>query len=314
MAKKVIIDCDPGIDDAVALCMALFDPRLEVVAITATAGNVSAQQATRNIQSILDRLDPPRFPRLGASSPLESAPVVERWRLHGKDGLGNAGFGTADLHHPRPAEKVICDAIREAPDQITIIALGPLTNIARAIQRDREMPSAVGQLVMTGGSVGGVGDVTAAAEFNMFYDPLSAQAVFHSPMTKTLIPLDATSTVPFSLDFVDALPNDTSRAGEFVRQIVPFAFRAYRQELGTEVVPLPGVVALLYTLHPELFETQEMAGDVETGGVLATGATIFDRRQSGRATANMDVALGVDAAAVRDAALRALATAAEATA
>ena len=245
MARKVLIDCDPGIDDAVALCLALFDPRLEVKAITATEGNVGAQQASRNVQAIIDQLDPPLYPRIGVASPLENAPPIDGRHFHGEDGLGNAGFVVSELHHQHPAEKVICDVVRAAPEEITILALGPLTNIARAFVRDPELPSMVGRIIMMGGSVAGIGNVTPAAEYNMYYDPHSAREVFRSPTTKTLVPLDVTNRVVLTLGFVNELPDETTRAGAFLRRILPFAFRAHRQNLGLEGIHLHDAVTVV---------------------------------------------------------------------
>jgi purine nucleosidase len=310
MARKVVIDCDPGIDDAVAVCLALFDPRLDVQAITATEGNVKAQQSNRNVQAIIDQLDPPRYPRLGVATALENAPSVDRQLFHGEDGLGNAGLVVAELHHRHPAEKVICDVVRASPEEVTIVALGPLTNIARAFSRDPELPSLVGRIIMRGGSVAQIGNVTPSAEFNIYYDPESARAVFRSPTTKTLIPLDVTRQVVLTLDFMDQLPETTNRVGAFLRRILPFSFRAHRQNLGLESIPIHDVVAMLAAVHPELFETQEMAGDVEVSGELTVGATVFDRRRTPRWRVNMEVATSTDVAAVTDGILRGLRSAA----
>ena len=146
MAKKVIIDCDTGIDDAVALCVALFDPRLEVLAITATEGCVEADQATKNLQLILELLNPPRFPRLGLATPAESRPPVDTRYLHGDNGLGNVDLGEIpSLHHGRPSAKVIADTIRANPGDVTIISLGPQTNIAAAFRRDPSLVALVDQ-------------------------------------------------------------------------------------------------------------------------------------------------------------------------
>ena len=217
MARKVIIDCDPGIYDAVTLCLALFDPRVEVVAVTATAGNVSADQATRNVQAIIEHLDPPRLPRIGVAHPIENGPPVDARDIHGEDGLGNSGIAVSQLHHQHPSEKIICDAVRAAPGDVTILAIGPLTNVARAFSRDPELPMLVDRLIMTGGSVNGIGNVTAGAEFNMYCDPASARAVFRSRSTKTLIPLDVTRQVGFNFDLVDELPGEDRRAGSFLQ-------------------------------------------------------------------------------------------------
>jgi inosine-uridine nucleoside N-ribohydrolase len=136
MTRKVIIDCDAGIDDAAALCLALFDPRLDVVAVTGVAGNVPAEQAGRNIQIVIDQLDPPRFPRVGTATALDDAPAMDGSLMHGDDGLGNSGYETAPLHHQHPSDKIIYDEIRAAPDEITLLCLGPLTNVALALKRD----------------------------------------------------------------------------------------------------------------------------------------------------------------------------------
>jgi purine nucleosidase len=306
VARRILIDCDPGVDDALAICLALFDPRLEVLAITATAGNVDAHQANRNVQALVERLDPPRWPRIGAAAPHPASETIDGRFLHGQDGLGNAGLVVSELHHQHPSDKVISDTIRAAPHQVTIVALGPLTNVARALTRDPELATLLDRIIIMGGSASGVGNITAAAEFNMYFDPAAAQTVFRSPTTKTLVPLDVTHRVVMTFDLVAMLPPESSRAGAILRQIVPHAFRAYRQELGLEGIHVHDAVALQVALQPELFETAEMAGDVESRGELTRGATIFDRRSRRRWRNNMEVAVDVDEAAVRDCILRGL--------
>ena len=301
MARKVILDVDPGIDDAMAMCMAMFDPGLDVVAVTAVGGNCSPDRATRNVQAIIEYLDPPRWPRLGAASPPDDGLPVDGRYVHGIDGLGGAQFDVAELHHLHPSEKVICDQIRAAPeDAVTIIALGPLTNLARAFGRDPELPPLVGQIVMMGGAVSGPGNITPAAEFNIYCDPRSAQAVFRSHSTKTLIPLDVTNRIVLSYDLFNRLPDESTKVGRFLRQLLPSAFRSYRQQFGLEGIHVHDSVALMAALHPELFITEEMAGDVETGGELTAGMTVFDRRRVPAWRHNMDVAVDMRADAVAD--------------
>lgn len=307
MSRKVIIDCDPGIDDAVALCLALYDPRLDIQAITATAGNVSAIQSSRNAQVVVEQLDPPRLPRIGAAD-ANSIAATDARHIHGNDGLGNTGFGVSELHHPHRSDKLICDTVRAAPDEVTILALGPLTNIATAFRRDPELPSLVDRIIMTGGTVTAPGNVTPSAEFNIFCDPMSARTVFRSRTTKTLIPLDVTRQISLTLDFLDQLPADSTSAGRFLHRMVPHIFRAYRQ-LGQESVHLHDAITVVAVLHPELFETTELAGDVETGGELTTGSTVFDRRLDPSWRPNMEVATSVDESAVTDCILRGLAQA-----
>lgn len=309
MPRKVIIDCDPGIDDAVALCMALFDPRLEVVAVTAVAGNVSADRATANVQAIVERLDPSRYPRLGAASAADTAPVVDARHLHGDDGLANLGLQVSKLARQHPSEKLICDEVRAAPGEVSILCLGPLTNVARALQRDPSLAGLVDRLIIVGGSVKAIGNITPCAEFNIHADPLSAQAVFRSQTAKTIIPLDCTENISFTLDFLEQLPPEHSRAGQLLRKILPYAFRSYRRELGLESIYLHDAIAVVAAVHPELFTTSDLAGDVETTGELTAGMTVFDRRNTFRGRGDMEVAMDVDFSGATDCIVRSLAEA-----
>ncbi len=305
MARTVSLDVDPGIDDAMVLCMALFDPSLEVLAVTAVGGNVPPAQATRNVQAIIEQLDPPRWPRIGgASAPEEGLPVDGRY-LHGIDGLGGANFEVAELHHVHPSEKVICDQIRDQPEgTVTIVALGPLTNIARAFVHDPELPRAIGRIVITGGTVSGPGNITPAAEFNFYCDPQSARAVFRSPSTKIVVPLDVTNRIVLTYDLFNRLPDETTRVGRFLRKILPPAFRGYRQQFGLEGIHVHDSVAMMSVLHPELFTTREMAGDVETRGELTAGMTVFDRRRMPIWQNNMEVVVEMHKDAVVEAIVR----------
>jgi inosine-uridine nucleoside N-ribohydrolase len=306
MVRKVIIDCDPGIDDALALTLALFDPKLEVVAVSAVAGTVPAERATLNVQAIIEQLDPPRYPRLGSATAAEDVPYTDGRLLHGPDGLGGAGLAVSKLARQHPAEKLISDEVRAAPDEVTIVCLGPLTNVARALIREPDLVDLISRIVIRGGSLRGVGDVTPCAESNIYADPAAARAIFKSPITKTLIPLDVTDQVVWNLDLLEKLPADFSRAGRLLRATLPYLFRSYRQHLGLESIRLPDAVGLCAVLHPELFHTEELAGDVETGGEITTGVTVFDRRPNSPHRGDIEVALEVDAAAVADCIVRGL--------
>ena len=276
--RKVIIDCDPGIDDAVALCMALFEPRLDVMAITAVAGNVPADQATQNVQAVLGQLDPPRLPRIGFAHPLEGEGVIQPRLLHGPDGLGEWGSGGSQLHQQNPAEKLICEQVRSYPGEVTVICLGPLTNVARAFRRDPELASQVGQLILASGTVTSRGNATPAAEFNIHSDPDSARTVLRSVAPKLMIPLEVTEAVRFDIGFVQQLPSALTRAGRLLRHVIPFSFRMYHQHMGMESLQIPDAVALLAAIQPELFEIRTMTGDIEIQGELTVGATVFDQR------------------------------------
>lgn len=308
MSRKLLIDCDPGIDDAVALTLALFTQDIELVAITATAGNVSAAQASRNVQAIVEQLDPVRYPRMGTAR-IDLPRDHHARNVHGSDGLGNSDFVVSELHHQHASEKIIGDVMREDREDLTILALGPLSNVASAITTDPELASQVGRLVMMGGSLREGGNITPAAEFNMYCDPAAASTVFRSRTTKILVPLDITHRITEGLDLLDQLPPESSRAGCFLRRILPFLFRSVRQQFGLEGVHLHDVIALMIALHPELSKTEEMAGDVETDGNLTRGCTVFDLRARPKWRSNMEVVVEIDVPAVRDRMLEALHTA-----
>jgi inosine-uridine nucleoside N-ribohydrolase len=299
MARKVILDVDPGADDAIAICLALSDPRLDVVAVTATGGNVPPAQATRNVQAIIEQLDPPRWPRLGSALENDGL-LADRREIHGADGLGDTCFNVSELHHRHPSDKVICDEVRAAPEELTILALGPLTNIAAAIQRDPDLATMIGHLIIAGGSVAAPGDVTSIAEFNIYCSPQAARTVFRSPVTKTLVPLDVTRQVVMTYEQLGQLPGEQTRTGRLLTSILPPAFRAHRQHLGLEGLYLDDAVAVVAATDPQLFEMTPLHGDVETAGELALGATVFDRRQVPDRPPNMEVAVEIETQSVID--------------
>lgn len=299
MPRKVIIDCDMSTDDAVALAMALFDPRLDVLAITACEGCVSHEQANSNLQAILNQLDPDRYPRVGLASPVEGAPAIGTSFLYGEDGLGNSDFPVSRLQHTHPSEKVIIDLVRANPGEVTLVCLGPLSNVARAFQRDPMLPSMVHRLIVTGGCVEVPGNVTPAADFNFYFDPFSARKVIQSKVTMSLVPLDVTTQVTFGLDLMEEIPGPDSRVGHFLHQILPHTFRTYRQQLGREMITLNDAIGIMALIEPTLFRYEEMAGDVETLGELTRGATVFDRRVPCEWSNNMEVAISIDIPATR---------------
>lgn len=305
MTRKIIIDCDPGIDDALAITMALFDPRLDVLAITATAGTVDSDQANRNVTAIVTKLDPARYPRIGTALPAASdAPVLGDIDLNGPDGLADWDFPTVPRQHDHPSDKVIGDLIRRYPGEVTIVCLGPHSNLARLLRRDPTMASMIDKVLISGGSVAHSGNATAVAESNFYFDPASAREVVTSLTTKSLVPLDVTEAITFGLDLMEKLPSETSRAGALFHKILPYKFRVSHQKLGRELMPLQDAVTLISLLHPELFDWDEMAGDVEVSGTLTRGMMLFDRRLRPEWQMNMEVARRAAADDVRDAIIR----------
>ena len=211
-----------GSDDAIALCMLLFDERVDVLAITATEGCVAAGQANVNLQAILTLLDPKRYPRVGMAVPFEDAPAIDSRFLYGDDGLGNANFEVSVPQNGKTAEKLIIDTVRAHPGEVTLLCLGPLTNLSRAIRREPQLTSMIDRLLITGGSLSATGNITQAAEFNFHFDPASAREILQAPVTTQLVPLDVSSSVSFGMGLLNDMPKGGSRVGDFLERVLPY--------------------------------------------------------------------------------------------
>jgi len=199
--KKVIIDCDVGVDDALALILAFHSPELEIRAITGVSGNVPLDLVFVNIQKVLSLIHPPFRPLIakGAEGPLKGKPVYA-YSFHGEEGLGGAGIdrGEGEEHwriFSGCADELILDQAHQHPDEITLIAIGPLTNLALGLQRDPEGMKKLKEVVIMGGAVRSRGNITPFSEFNFFVDPLAAKIVLESGLPITLVPLDVTHQV-----------------------------------------------------------------------------------------------------------------------
>ena len=312
MPQKLIIDADPGIGDALAIAIALADPDLDVIALTAVGGAVSAVQAGRNLQALVEALDPPKWPRIGQAEAAQRMVEAESiapspdWQnqqrlIHGHDGLGDWQVAVADLHHPRDAAKLMTELAREYPDEITLLTLGPLSNVALAADRDAGFLGSLRSLVCLAGTIASEGDVTAVAEFNVFHHPEAARVVLKSPTMKSIVPRDVSHRVMLTFEQLDRLGlSDSTRCGGLLRQLLPFSLRAHRQHLGVEGIWLPELTALAAVSQPRLFKRTTLSVDVETEGQLTRGMTIFDRRQRPAWHNNVDALLEVDAQGVLD--------------
>ncbi len=308
MAQKIIIDTDPGIGDALAVGVALFDEELDVVGLTATAGRVTGKKAGRNLQAIVEFLDPPKLPRLGTTSAIgtsfgkssEDAPF-NLAQLDGESGLGDWDFDVADLHRPHDSAKLMVDLVRNHPHEITLLTLGPLTNVELACERAPDFLSLLRGLVCLGGAIKCGGDVTAAAEFNVYANPEAARTILRYPATKTLVPLDVSSSTVLTFEQFNRLVHkETGRLSQLMQKLLPFAFRAHHEFLGEEGIRLHELVALCAIKSPRLFASQSMAVDVETSGELTRGMTVFDLRGVRHWQTNIDVVRDVDAQGTLD--------------
>jgi inosine-uridine nucleoside N-ribohydrolase len=297
MAHKVVLLTDPGIDGAFAITLALFDPDIDVLGLAAAAGNVKAEQASRNAQTVVEQLDPPRLPRFGTALPAEYD--IDGTRLHGPTGLGGSKFPCAQLHHKLASDKLISDLVRQFPKEVTVIAMAPLTVLARAFDRDPELPLLMQRLICLGGAWHEPGNASPVAEFHFYCDSLAARQVLRCGAPTMLVPLDVTRKLVFSPSDLLQLPNPDSRACRFLREIVPFGIGATSNLYGVEGFHLKDVVGVAAVALPGAISTRPMSVDVETRGELTRGMSVVDARTTAPKP-NVDLAVGVDVQAVRD--------------
>jgi inosine-uridine nucleoside N-ribohydrolase len=304
MPRKVILITDPGIDGAFAAALAMHDPNLEVLALAASPGNITSAEATRNVHILVEQMDPPRWPRLGEAPPV--AYENYGYKLHGPGGLGGVEFPCAELHHTHPSEKLIIDLARQYPREVTILVLAPATVLARALDRDPELPSLVERIIIVGGARQEAGDASAVADFHFYCDPVSARQVLKCGATISLLPLDVTRKVMLSPRDLLQLPATESPVYQFLRRIVAHGIGTSASLYGIEGLYLHDVLAVALASQPEVVASHPALVDVETRGELTRGMTVFDSRWGITTRPNVDVVTTVDVPAVRSYILKTL--------
>jgi inosine-uridine nucleoside N-ribohydrolase len=246
---------------------------------------------------VLDQLDPPRLPRLGAAPDVDYG--MDGTKLHGPLGLGNTDFPCASLHHLPPSEKLLAELVRQYPDELTIICMGPLTVLSRAFDLHPDLPAQIKRIVVVGGSMQEPGNAGPVSEFHFSCDPHAARRILNCKTAVTLVPLDMMRKVLYSP--TDLLGEETalSPAYHFLRQIVPFGIAATSNLYGIEGFHLKDVLGVVTVALPETTHTKHMFVDVETQGELTRGMSVFDRRSWEGSTPNVSVLMEVDYKAVR---------------
>lgn len=283
--KKVIIDTDPGIDDAFALFYALTHPGFEVLGLTTAFGNVPTPLASINARYLLSRFGKKDIPVAeGSHKPYSRPESVCADFVHGKDGLGNT-FQAKDIgqNDPRPAHVMICDIIRANPGEVTIIAIAPLVNLALALDHDPGIAALVKEVVVMGGAIHANGNINPAAEANIFNDPEAAEKVFHAPWPVVLFPLDVTDNCILPREQVAALAT-YGEMGEYLCDISQFYqdfYQGTREDMDGE--PVNGLVnhdlhPVMYLVHPEFFSFRSGGLRVVGGEGMLRGHMIMDDR------------------------------------
>lgn len=277
MTLKIIIDTDPGQDDAVAILLALASPELELLGLTVVAGNVPlslTQQNARKVCELAGRPDIPVFS--GCDKPLQRE-LVTAEHVHGRTGLD--GIALPDPSMPLQsthAVDFIIDSLRhEAPGSVTLVPIGPLTNIAQAFRRAPDIVARVGRIVLMGGACFEGGNITPAAEFNIHVDPEAAGIVFTSGAPLTVIPLDVTHKALTSHAWIETM-RSLGPVGQAVASWTDFFERYDRTKYGSEGAPLHDPCAVAWLLEPALFSGRFINVEIETESRLTLGMTVAD--------------------------------------
>ncbi|MEO8370413.1 MAG: nucleoside hydrolase [Candidatus Solibacter sp.] len=278
MVRSMLIDTDTASDDAVALIMALQAPDLSVLAITTVAGNVGVAQASRNALYVAELCESPVLVYLGAAAPLSRTAIPADW-FHGSDGLGNHDYPAPRRNvEPGHAVDAIIGTVNANPG-LTLVTLGPLTNVALALAAQPSIAAKVGRCVLMGGNPCCEGNVTPAAEYNIWCDPEAAQIVLRSGMAVDLVGwhLCRGEAVLNAADIAHVNSIGTPLA-QFAIESNSTAMEAYRQQTGETGISLPDPVAMAIALDPSICTSRSRhAIQIETGSALTRGMTVVDR-------------------------------------
>ena len=296
MPKRILFDTDPGIDDACAILLALASPELSLEGLSIVHGNCSLEQGTRNALAVLELAGASHIPvARGCELPLVQ-PSLLAPETHGNSGLGYAQPAEPRARHiAQHGVDFLIEKILEAPGEITLVAIGPLTNIALAIRQEPRIVEALKELIIMGGALRHEGNTTALAEFNTYVDPHAAHIVYHAGIPTTLVPLDVTYQCVLTPADLKRLQRIESPLTAFVADSTRFYMEFHDEYQKIEGCVINDPLALALTFAPELCTYQELPVEVDISGGISMGKTIADFYNYGKKPANMKVALGVRA-------------------
>lgn len=294
--KRILFDTDPGIDDALAILLALASPELKIEGISVVHGNCSVDQALTNTLSVLELAKAAQIPvSRGFELPLVQ-PSLLAPETHGDNGLGYAQLPAPQTRpvHQHSVEFLI-EKIMSAPGEITLVCIGPLTNVAVAVRKEPRIVQAVRDVIIMGGAIRHEGNTTPQAEFNVYVDPHAAHIVFHSGMPMTLVPLDVTYQCALTGQDVARLQKIKSPIPTFIADSTRFYMEFHDEYQKIDGCIINDPLALALTFVPELCDYEEHFIDVDISGGVSMGNTFADFYKMTKKPANMKVALGVRA-------------------
>ena len=278
-AQKIIIDTDPGQDDAVAILLALASPdEIEVLGITAVAGNVPLSLTEKNARIVCELAGRPDIPvYAGCDRPLKRK-LVTAEHVHGKTGLDGPELPEPKikLHEKHGVDFIIDTILQEPENSISLCPLGPLTNIASAILKQPKIVSRIKKIVLMGGAYFEVGNITPAAEFNIFVDPDAAKIVFEAGIDMVVMPLDVTHKALVTEKRNEAFRQLKSPVGVAVAEMTDFFERFDKEKYGSSGAPLHDPCVTAYLINPKIFSGKKINVEIETKSELTLGMTVAD--------------------------------------
>ncbi|MBI2233943.1 MAG: nucleoside hydrolase [Micavibrio aeruginosavorus] len=290
-ASKIIIDTDSGADDALALLLLLGKAGMDILAVTTVAGNSTIENVTRNACAILDLAKRRDIPvHSGEAGPI--ARPLAKAVIHGEHGIAGIDMRATRYDLDTLAADKIVEIVRANPGEIRLLAIGPLSNIASAFQKDPQLPGLIRDIVIMGGAIDVCGNMSRMAEFNFFIDPEAADIVLRAPLKKTLIPLDPCMSNALPLDFFESLKGAplhgpmTAMMAHFIDEMA--------QKRGAKGALVYDAIAAFYLIDPAAFTLVDMDIVVETRGEHTAGMSIAEKRPQEPQTPNVSVAMAVD--------------------
>lgn len=296
MPKRILLDTDPGIDDALAILLALASSEVSVDGLSIVHGNCSLEQGTRNALSVLELANAGSIPvAKGCELPLVQ-PSLLAPETHGSTGLGYAHLPEPRIQPIRQhAVDFLIERILASPGEITLVAIGPLTNVALAIRQEPRLVDSLADLIIMGGALRAEGNTTALAEFNTYVDPHAAHIVYHAGIPTTLVPLDVSYQCILTLQDVQRLQRIDSPITQFVADATRFYMEFHDEYQSIEGCVINDPLALALAFAPDLCTYRELPVDVDLSGGISMGKTAADFYNYDRKAPNMKVALSVRA-------------------
>lgn len=295
MMTKIILDCDPGHDDALAMMMAIASPKIDLAAVTTSAGNQTPDKTLNNAMRMLTLMKHEEIPVAGGNHTPLVKPLETAGNVHGKSGLDGAELPDPDFKPQNmTAIELMAKTIQESNEKVTLVVTGPMTNAAIFLRVYPELTNKIERIVFMGGAMG-LGNWTPSVEFNIFVDPEAAKIVLNAGIPLTMAPLNVTHKAQILKDEIKKVDEINNPVAHAFYGLLNF-FEIYHEapKWGFKGAPLHDPCTLAWLIDPSMFESELMNVDVETQGELTTGETVCDYYELTGKPQNTDVLLGID--------------------